>query len=125
MVIEELGVVIPDDQRKKELLAKEIEEIYADISFYYDRKKTITQKYYNTCRERIEDVLYSVGELSIPYFRINEDLREYYLQKFKYDPDMARDRWLERYDSLHEPYTVLKNKCYLLFRKLDKLTIEE
>lgn len=125
MVIEELGVVIPDDQRKKELLAKEIEEIYADISFYYDRKKTITQKYYNTCRERIEDVLYSVGELSIPYFRINEDLREFYLQKFKYDPDMARDRWLERYDSLHEPYTVLKNKCYLLFRKLDKLTIEE
>ena len=124
MVIEELGVVIPDDQRKKELLAKEIEEIYADISFYYDRKKTITQKYYNTCRERIEDVLYSVGELSIPYFRINEDLREYYLQKFKYDPDMARDRWLERYDSLHEPYTVLKNKCYLLFRKLDKITIE-
>lgn len=125
MVIEELGVVIPDDQRKKELLAKEIEEIYADISFYYDRKKTITQKYYNTCRERIEDVLYSVGELSIPYFRINEDLREYYLQKFKYDPDMARDRWLERYDSLHEPYTILKNKCYLLFRKLDKITIEE
>lgn len=125
MVIEELGVVIPDDQRKKELLAKEIEEIYADISFYYDRKKTITQKYYNTCRERIEDVLYSVGELSIPYFRINEDLREFYLQKFKYDPDMARDRWLERYDSLHEPYTILKNKCYLLFRKLDKLTIEE
>jgi len=124
MVIEELDVVIPDDQRKKELLAKEIEEIYADISFYYDRKKTITQKYYNTCRERIEDVLYSVGELSIPYFRINEDLREYYLQKFKYDPDMARDRWLERYDSLHEPYTVLKNKCYLLFRKLDKITIE-
>lgn len=124
MVIEELDVVIPDDQRKKELLAKEIEEIYADISFYYDRKKTITQKYYNTCRERIEDVLYSVGELSIPYFRINEDLREFYLQKFKYDPDMARDRWLERYDSLHEPYTVLKNKCYLLFRKLDKITIE-
>lgn len=124
MVIEELDIVIPDDQRKKELLAKEIEEIYADISFYYDRKKTITQKYYNTCRERIEDVLYSVGELSIPYFRINEDLREYYLQKFKYDPDMARDRWLERYDSLHEPYTVLKNKCYLLFRKLDKITIE-
>lgn len=125
MVIEELDIVIPDDQRKKELLAKEIEEIYADISFYYDRKKTITQKYYNTCRERIEDVLYSVGELSIPYFRINEDLREFYLQKFKYDPDMARDRWLERYDSLHEPYTVLKNKCYLLFRKLDKITIEE
>lgn len=125
MVIEELNIVIPDDQRKKELLAKEIEEIYADISFYYDRKKTITQKYYNTCRERIEDVLYSVGELSIPYFRINEDLREFYLQKFKYDPDMARDRWLERYDSLHEPYTVLKNKCYLLFRKLDKITIEE
>ena len=124
MVIEELDVVIPDDQRKKELLAKEIEEIYADISFYYDRKKTITQKYYNTCRERIEDVLYSVGELSIPYFRINEDLREYYLQKFKYDPDMARDRWLERYDSLHKPYTILKNKCYLLFRKLDKITIE-
>ena len=124
MVIEELDIVIPDDERKKELLAKEIEEIYADISFYYDRKKTITQKYYNTCRERIEDVLYSVGELSIPYFRINEDLREFYLQKFKYDPDMARDRWLERYDSLHEPYTVLKNKCYLLFRKLDKITIE-
>ena len=124
MVIEELDIVIPDDQRKKELLAKEIEEIYADISFYYDRKRTITQKYYNTCRERIEDVLYSVGELSIPYFRINEDLREYYLQKFKYDPDMARDRWLERYDSLHKPYTILKNKCYLLFRKLDKITIE-
>ena len=125
MIIEELDVIIPDDQRKKELVTKEIEEIYADVSFYYERKKPITQKYYNTYRERIEDVLYSVGELSIPYFRINEDLREYYLQKFKYDPDMARDRWLERYDSLHEPYTVLKNKCYLLFRKLDKITIEE
>lgn len=125
MVIEELDVVIPDDQRKKELIAKEIEEIYVDVSFYYERKKPITQKLYNTYRERIEDVLYSVGDLSIPYFRINEDLREFYLQKFKYEPDLARDRWLERYDSLHEPYNVLKNKCYLLFRKLDKITIED
>lgn len=125
MHIEELNIIIPNDDRKKELIAKEIEEIYADVSFYYERKKPITQKHYNTCRERIEDVLYSVGELSIPYFRINEDLREYYLQKFKYEPDMARDRWLERYDSLHKPYNVLKNKCYLLFRKLDKITIED
>lgn len=27
--------------------------------------------------------------------------------------------------TLHKPYNVLKNKCYHLFRKLDKITIEE
>lgn len=125
MHIEELNIIIPNDDRKRELLIREIDEIYIDISLYYDRKKPITQKYYNTCKDRIEDVLYSVGELSIPYFRINEDLREYYIQKFKYDPDMARDRWLGKYDTLHKPYNVLKNKCYHLFRKLDKIIIED
>ena len=124
MHIEELNIIIPNDDRKKELIAKEIEEIYADISFYYDRRKPISNKFYNTYRERIEDVLYSVGELSIPIFRINDDLRDYNIKKYKHDPDMARDMWLARYDSLHKPYSLLKNKCYLLFRKLDKLTKE-
>jgi hypothetical protein len=120
MYIEEISVDVPNDEQERNILEEGIQSLYADINFYYE-KKGITKKKYDELRDRIEDLIYAVGDLSIPYFRISDRLRDYYLLKHKQNPKLGRDEYLERYHSLHEPYDYLKNKCYVLFRKIDKI----
>lgn len=120
MNIEELDVEIPDDSKELKILREQIDNLYTDVTFYYERGR-ITQKKYNQLKEKVEDVIYAIADLSIPYFRLGDKLRDYYITKHKKDPKLGRDKYLERYHSLHEPYDLLKNKCYVLFRKLDKI----
>lgn len=122
MVVEEIDVKISDDSQELEILEKEINNLYTDINFFYDRKK-IPQNKYNRLRDRIEDLIYAVGDLSIPYFRISNDLRDYYIKLNNNNPEKGRDDFLSRYEELHEPYNKLKNKCYVLFRKIEKIKI--
>lgn len=124
MIIKEINVEIPDDSQELEILKQQIENMYADVTFYYN-KKNITRKKSKELEEKIRDVLYAVADLSIPYFRINENLRNYFLIKNKKNPEKARDEYLKRYYDLHKPYDSLKNKCYLLFRKLEKIKKNE
>lgn len=122
MIIEELNLKMNDDSKEMNIIINEIDKKYSDITYYYD-KKCIEKTKYNQIKEGVEDILYALADLSIPYFRINEDLRNYYLIKYKKDPNLSRMLYLNRYSELHKPYDVLKNKCYLLFRKLEKIKI--
>lgn len=73
-------------------------------------------EYYN----RINDILYFVAELSLPCFKYNEELKEYYWGKNKSNPALAIKLWQCHYMLIHNDYTTLKNRCYYLFYKLDK-----
>lgn len=123
MKIEELDLEIPDDDKEIEVLKKEIDNLGSRIKYYYNKK--IDKEKKEKLRQEVEDVIYCIADLSIPYFRINEPLREFYLKKHKSEPIKGRDLFLERYGELHKPYDTLKNKCYILFRNLEKLNIKE
>lgn len=81
--------------------------------------KTINDNVHDYLYEEIIRVLDYVSRLSMQVFDINETLEKEYLLKYKKSPAMARQLWLNHYDRLHRPYTLIKNRCFKLLDKLD------
>ena len=69
--------------------------------------------------EELCRVLLYVGKLSQPAFDIEDQLEEMYTQHYKHAPAMGKTLWLEHYDDIHHPYTILKNRCFRLLELLD------
>ncbi len=124
MNVEELNEIMDDDTIQLEVLKKDIENLNSEINKYFDDKTEITDKIYKILHYKIEDALYGVADLSLPYFRISERLRYYYFNKYRGEPILGRNTYFERYEELHKPYTLLKNRCYRMFDKLDNLKKE-
>lgn len=124
MNVEEINEVIEDDGIQLAVLERDINDLNSEINIYYNSDIEITDKIYKILHYKIEDALYAVADLSLPYFRISERLRYYYFNKFRSDPILGRNSYFERYENLHKPYTLLKNKCYRMFDKLEKLKNE-
>ena len=68
--------------------------------------------------ELVRCLLY-VGKLSQPAFDIEEQLEGLYTQKFKHALALGKQLWLEHYDDIHHPYSILKNRCFRLLELLD------
>ena len=81
--------------------------------------KTLNDNVHYQIYNEIVRVLDYVGRLSMQVFAINEELEKLYLLKFKSSPAMARELWLNHYDHLHRPYSLIKNRCFKLLDKLD------
>jgi hypothetical protein len=64
-------------------------------------------------------LLTRVGDLSSVVFDICDPLERMYINKYKFSPALAKALWLEHYDNLHRPYTILKNRCYRIQEELD------
>lgn len=75
--------------------------------------------------EGIIKVLDYTGRLSMQVFDINEELENLYLLKYKKSPAMAKELWLNHYDYLHRPYSLIKNRCFKLLDKLDYAYIDK
>jgi hypothetical protein len=69
--------------------------------------------------EAIIVLLDRVGHLSSFVFNICEPLERMYINKYKFSPALAKTLWLEHYDNLHRPYTILKNRCYRMQEEID------
>jgi len=82
--------------------------------------KSHDKLYEDTCR-----VLDYVGKLSMPAFAIEDQLEEMYAIKFKHSPQLAKKLWLDHYEHIHHPYTLLKNRCYRLLDELDTAYIKQ
>jgi hypothetical protein len=85
----------------------------------HQKFKNITGKSHTLLYEEIVRVLDYVGNLSVPVFKIEEELEAMYIMQFKHAPQMAKKLWLDHYDYLHRPYTLLKNRCYRMLEDLD------
>lgn len=85
----------------------------------HQKFKNLTDKSHTLLYEEIVRVLDYVGHLSVPVFKIEEELEAMYVLQFKHAPQMAKKLWLDHYDFLHRPYTLLKNRCYRLLEDLD------
>jgi hypothetical protein len=89
----------------------------------FQKFKNLTDKSHTSLYEEIVRILDYVGHLSMPAFKIEEELEAMYVKQFKHAPSMAKKLWLDHYDYLHRPYTLLKNRCFRLLEDLDELYI--
>jgi len=81
--------------------------------------KNITDESHTRLYEETIRVLDYVGRLSMPCFAVEDQLEEMYLIKFKRTPELAKKLWLDHYEVIHHPYTLLKNRCFRLLDELD------
>lgn len=96
--------------------------IIYDLKRYVDKmvkQKTITnERHFNTFEEIIE-ILDYVGRLSIPAFTIENDLERMYITKYNHAPVLAKKLWYDHYESIHHPYTILKQRCFKMINDID------
>lgn len=64
-------------------------------------------------------ILAYVGELSISVFNIEKELSEILEMKHISSPELAKKIWYEKYEELHHPYTIYKNRCFKLLHEFD------
>ena len=83
-------------------------------------QKAIDGKFHTALYEEIIKVLDYVGKLSIPAFKIEDELEKLYVLQYSHAPNLAKQLWLEHYASIHHPYSLIKNRCYRLLDDLDK-----
>lgn len=85
----------------------------------------INDKSHTAMYEEIVRVLDYLGKLSMSAFNVIDVLENLYLIKYKHAPALAKQLWLEDYDRIHHPYSILKNRCFRLLEDLDELYIEK
>lgn len=82
--------------------------------------KSITEKKHTQLYEETIRVLDYVGRLSVPAFEIEDEMERMYILQYPKQPALAKKLWLDNYDNVHHPYTILKNRCFRLLEELDK-----
>jgi hypothetical protein len=86
--------------------------------------KTINDKIHTTLFEEIIRVLDYVGNLSVPFFKVEEKLEELYILQYSHSPKLAKKLWLDHYEFIHHPYNLLKNRCFRMLDELDEAYIK-
>ena len=102
------------------LKAEEVIKIIQKRFEVIQTQKSINNATHLELFEEIVRVLLCVGKLSEPAFEIENDMEKLYTLQFKHEPCLGKQLWLEHYEELHRPYTVLKNRCFRLLEELDK-----
>lgn len=69
--------------------------------------------------DEVVRILAYIGSLSVQVSNILLVLEDIYFNKYKHSPVLAKKLWLEHYDNLHQPYSLLKNRCFRLLDCLD------
>jgi spore coat protein CotH len=69
--------------------------------------------------EEVVRCLAYIGKLSETRFAIEDELEAMYIKRYKHQPALGKQLWLEHYDEIHHPYTLLKNRCFRLLELLD------
>lgn len=97
-----------------------IEKLKTKLNKYITSVELITDKEFVILYEEIVRVLDYVGRLSMPAFAIEDELEQMYILKFHHSPELAKKLWLDHYENVHHPYTILKNRCFKLLEQLDE-----
>jgi hypothetical protein len=97
-----------------------IEKLKQKINNHVTDVEIITDKQFIILYEEIVRVLDYVGRLSMPAFAIEDEMEEMYKMKFLHAPELGKKLWLDHYENVHRPYTILKNRCFKLLDELDE-----
>jgi len=82
--------------------------------------QSINGKIHTELYEEIVRVLDYLGRLSNHAFNIGEELERLYVLQYPKSPQLAKRLWLNHYDSIHHPYSLLKNRCFRMLEELDE-----
>lgn len=70
--------------------------------------------------EEIVQVLDYIGNLSQTVFDIEEELEKQYTLHYHQAPKLGKKLYWNHYESLHHPYSLLKNRCHRMLEELDQ-----
>jgi hypothetical protein len=79
----------------------------------------LNDKTYIKLYEEIAKMLDYVWQLSTAIFDVEFEIENAYVLKYIHNPKEAKLAWYMHYSELHNPYTLLKNRCFNLFGELD------
>lgn len=118
-VIHDFKNDLPDHSKKLRIIEEKLKTIKQEI--YYDvKRKKLKDQEHNTFYERIIYWLDIIGQLSMPAFEVNDEIKEMYEKAFKKTPHIAKELWLDAYEKLHHPYNLLKNRAFKMLDELDQ-----
>ena len=96
-----------------------IEKLKNRINTTINIVQLIDDKQFVRVYEELIMVLDYVGRLSMPIFAIEEEMTEHYKLKYLHSPELGKQLWLDHYENVHRPYTILKNRCFKLLDEWD------
>lgn len=100
--------------KAEDIIGKLKTKISRDIAYHF-----IDDKKHDLYFEEVVKMLDYVGQLSVPAFTVSNDLEVMYILKFRHAPKLATKLWLDHYEQIHKPYSLLKNRCFRLLEDLD------
>ena len=115
----DIDLNLPDHTKQLYEAEQYIKDIKTQVLLCQEEKK-IDDKTYNKLHDKITDILYYVGELSMPAFNVHEKLEDEYFNVYKHAPELAKKLWLDHYNRLHRPYNILKNRLFRMYEILDE-----
>jgi len=109
---------LPEHGNELSLAEETIEKLKCRLKLIV-KEKSITDESHDKIYENTIRVLDFVGKLSLPAFALEDEMQEYYVKTYIHAPHLAKRLWLNHYGKLHQPYNLLKNRCFRLLEEID------
>lgn len=96
-----------------------LNDIYIHLKKISKRVKyssNIIEKKY--LKENLINILYLLADLSLPLFDMSDIIEDYFYQKYKHSPELAKNLFIQQISAIHRPTDILKNKTYKLLEML-------
>lgn len=114
---------LPDHSAQLNKADEVINELKSKIK-EIETHNNITDKIHTCLYEETVRILDYVGTLSIPAFRLEDEIETYYTIKFLNAPELAKKLFNDHYEQIHHPYSLLKNRCFKILEDLDELYVK-
>jgi hypothetical protein len=96
-----------------------IEKLKNRIHITINVVELVTDKEFVRVYEEVVTALDFVGRLSMPAFAVEDEMEEHFKLKYLHSPELGKQLWLDKYENVHRPYTILKNRCFKLLDEWD------
>jgi hypothetical protein len=116
----ECDIILPDHSKELQKAGELISIIKTRLNGL-KALNNITVNQHEQLFEKTLKILDYVGQLSLPVFLLEDKLEALYISRYPNTPELAKTMWLDHYDTLHHPYSILKNRCFRLLEELDAL----
>lgn len=85
----------------------------------------LSDEEYEKTLDLITNLLYKLGDLSIPVFEAREKIETSYFKKYKNSPALGKSLYLKEYSKFHFEYDRLKNKAFRLINIINPMPEED
>jgi hypothetical protein len=116
---------IPNHEPELQEVEALLNKLQTKIKTFKKQEKTFTIEQEEAIVKLSTDLLYMVGELSMPIFALREEMEEAYSKKYVKSPALGKKLYLEQYENVHKPYDKLKNKAFKIINHFEPFEEEE